>query len=170
MIVLGLILIIVAAAAVLFAVIATGTLTASPLSAVGITVSVTPLTMFIAGALALLLVVLGLALIGRGTKRSVHTRRELRHLRKERANQPAAAGAGAGGTTPTDDGERGAPCSRPGPGGPRRRPRPGATRHRRRRTREPAAGQRVPPSSPLSSLDEPAPRPPALTRHGSDPA
>ena len=50
MIVLGLILILVAAAAVLFAVIATGTLTASPLSAVGITVSVTPLTMFIAGA------------------------------------------------------------------------------------------------------------------------
>ena len=48
MIVLGLILILVAAAAVLFAVIATGTLTASPLSAVGITVSVTPLTMFIA--------------------------------------------------------------------------------------------------------------------------
>ncbi len=107
MIVLGLILILVAAAAVLFAVIATGTLTASPLSAVGITVSVTPLTMFIAGALALLLVVLGLALIGRGTKRSVHTRRELRHLRKERANQPAAAGAAAGGTTRTDAGNEG---------------------------------------------------------------
>src|SRR3954452_379562 len=71
MIVLGLILVIIAAVAVLFAVIATGTLTASPLSAVGITVSVTPLTMFIAGAVALLLVVLGLALIGRGTKRSV---------------------------------------------------------------------------------------------------
>ena len=107
MIVLGLILILVAAAAVLFAVIATGTLTASPLSAVGITVSVTPLTMFIAGAIALLLVVLGLALLSRGTKRSVHTRRELRHLRKERANQPAAAGAGAGGTTRTDTGNEG---------------------------------------------------------------
>jgi hypothetical protein len=107
MIVLGLILIIVAAVAVLFAVIATGTLTASPLSAVGITVSVTPLTMFVAGAVALLLVVLGLALISRGTKRSVHTRRELRHLRKERANQPAAAGAAAGGTTRTDTGDRG---------------------------------------------------------------
>ncbi len=104
MIVLGLILILVAAAAVLFAVIATGTLTASPLSAVGITFSVTPLTMFIAGAVALLLVMLGLALLSRGTKRSVHTRRELRHLRKERANQPAAAGAGAGGTTRTDTG------------------------------------------------------------------
>src|SRR4051812_12515697 len=107
MIVLGLILIIVAAVAVLFAVIATGTLTASPLSAVGITVSVTPLTMFVAGAVALLLVVLGLALISRGTKRSVHTRRELRHLRKERANQPAPAGAAAGGTTRTDTGDRG---------------------------------------------------------------
>jgi hypothetical protein len=106
MIVLGLILIIIAAVAVLFAVIATGTLTASPLSAVGITVSVTPLTMFVAGAVALLLVVLGLALVSRGTKRSVHTRRELRHLRKERANQPAAAGAAAGGTTQTDTGDR----------------------------------------------------------------
>jgi membrane protein implicated in regulation of membrane protease activity len=107
MIVLGLILIVVAAAAVLFAVVATGTLTASPLSAVGITVSVTPLTMFIAGAVALLLVVLGLALIGRGTKRSVHTRRELRHLRKEQANQPAAAGTGVGDTTRTDTGDEG---------------------------------------------------------------
>ena len=107
MIVLGLILILVAAAAVLFAVIATGTLTASPLSAVGITVSVTPLAMFVAGAVALLIVVLGLALISRGTKRSVHTRRELRHLRKERANQPAAAGAAAGGTTRTDTGGEG---------------------------------------------------------------
>ena len=127
MIVLGLILILVAAAAVLFAVIATGTLTASPLSAVGITVSVTPLTMFIAGAVALLLVVLGLALISRGTKRSVHTRRELRHLRKERANQPAAADAAAGGTTRTDAGTRARRASRPGPGGPQRRPRRGAT-------------------------------------------
>jgi hypothetical protein len=115
MIVLGLILILVAAAAVLFAVIATGTLTATPLSAVGITVSVTPLTMFIVGALALLLVVLGLALIGRGTKRSVHTRRELRHLRKERANQPAAAGAGAGGTTRTDTGNEGRRAADRGP-------------------------------------------------------
>ena len=145
MIVLGLILILVAAAAVLFAVIATGTLTASPLSAVGITVSVTPLTMFIAGAVALLLVVLGLALISRGTKRSVHTRRELRHLRKERANQPAAAGAAAGGTTRTDAGSGGAVQQT----GARRTAAPasrGATEHRRRGSREPAAGQRVPPA------------------------
>jgi hypothetical protein len=99
MIVLGLILIIIAAAAVLFAVIATGTLTASPLSAIGITVSVTPLTMFIAGAVSLLLVLLGLALISRGTKRSVHTRRELRQLRKEQTRQPAGAGTAAGGTS-----------------------------------------------------------------------
>jgi len=115
MIVLGLILILVAAATVLFAVIATGTLTASSLSAVGITVSVTPLTMFLAGAVALLLLVLGLALISRGTKRSVHTRRELRHLRKERANQPATAGAAAGGTTRTDTGAEGRRAADRGP-------------------------------------------------------
>ena len=149
MIVLGLILIVVAAAAVLFAVIATGTLTASPLSAVGITVSVTPLTMFIAGAVALLLVVLGLALISRGTKRSVHTRRELRHLRKERANQPAAAGAAAGGTTRTDTGSDRRAADR-GPGGPRTAsarsdaaPRP--------RSREPGPGATSTPRLPADS-------------------
>jgi len=50
MIVLGFILIVLAAGAVLFALIATGTLTAAPLSAIGVTVSVTPLAMFVAGA------------------------------------------------------------------------------------------------------------------------
>ena len=93
MIVLGLILIIVAAAAVLFALASGGTLTASPLTAIGVTVNVTPLAMFVAGAVSLLLVVLGLALISRGTKRSVHTRRELRQLRKGQAKQPATAAA-----------------------------------------------------------------------------
>jgi membrane protein implicated in regulation of membrane protease activity len=93
MIVLGLILIIVAVAAVLFALASGGTLTASPLTAIGVTVNVTPLAMFVAGAVSLLLVVLGLALISRGTKRSVHTRRELRQLRKGQAKQPATTAA-----------------------------------------------------------------------------
>lgn len=104
MIVLGFILIVLAAGAVLFALIATGTLTAAPLSAVGVTVSVTPLAMFIAGAVSLLLVVLGLALISRGTKRSVHTRRELRQLRKGQTNQPTTADAAGTGTSRTTDG------------------------------------------------------------------
>ena len=93
MIVLGFILIIVAAAAVLFALASGGTLTASPLTAIGVTVNVTPLAMFVAGAVSLLLVVLGLALISRGTKRSVHTRRELRQLRKGQSTQPATTPA-----------------------------------------------------------------------------
>ena len=93
MIVLGFILIIVAAAAVLFALASGGTLTASPLTAIGVTVNVTPLAMFVAGAVSLLLVVLGLALISRGTKRSVHTRRELRQLRKGQSTQPATTRA-----------------------------------------------------------------------------
>jgi membrane protein implicated in regulation of membrane protease activity len=104
MIVLGFILIVLAAGAVLFALIATGTLTAAPLSAVGVTVSVTPLAMFVAGAVSLLLVVLGLALISRGTKRSVHTRRELRQLRKGQVNQPTAADAAGAGTSRATDG------------------------------------------------------------------
>ena len=107
MIVLGLILIIVAAAAVLFALASGGTLTASPLTAIGVTVNVTPLAMFVAGAVSLLLVVLGLALISRGTKRSVHTRRELRQLRKGQAAQPATTSApdrSAGQTEPRPGG------------------------------------------------------------------
>ena len=126
MIVLGLILIVVAAAAVLFAVAASGTLTAAPLTAIGVTVTVTPLTMFVAGAVALLLVVLGLGLISRGTKRSVHTRRELRQLRKEQANQPAAtpdrgadrsgtqADVRPGSTTAENAGTRGSSSDAPG--------------------------------------------------------
>ena len=106
MIVLGLILIIVAAAAVLFALASGGTLTASPLTAIGVTVNVTPLAMFVAGAVSLLLVVLGLALISRGTKRSVHTRRELRQLRKGQA-KPAA-------TTPAPDRSGSEAEARPG--------------------------------------------------------
>ena len=117
MIVLGFILIIVAAAAVLFALASGGTLTASPLTAIGVTVNVTPLAMFVAGAVSLLLVVLGLALISRGTKRSVHTRRELRQLRKGQSTQPATtpapdrsaaeAEARPGGTTAESAGTRG---------------------------------------------------------------
>jgi len=106
MIVLGLILIIVAAAAVLFALASGGTLTASPLTAIGVTVNVTPLAMFVAGAVSLLLVVLGLALISRGTKRSVHTRRELRQLRKGQSIQPA--------TTPAPDRSAAEAKARPG--------------------------------------------------------
>jgi len=106
MIVLGFILIIVAAAAVLFALASGGTLTASPLTAIGVTVNVTPLAMFVAGAVSLLLVVLGLALISRGTKRSVHTRRELRQLRKGQATQPA--------TTPAPDRSAAEAEARPG--------------------------------------------------------
>ena len=106
MIVLGLILIIVAAAAVLFALASGGTLTASPLTAIGVTVNVTPLAMFVAGAVSLLLVVLGLALISRGTKRSVHTRRELRQLRKGQSTQPA--------TTPAPDRSAAEAEARPG--------------------------------------------------------
>ncbi len=124
MIVLGFILIIVAAAAVLFALASGGTLTASPLTAIGVTVNVTPLAMFVAGAVSLLLVVLGLALISRGTKRSVHTRRELRQLRKGQAKQPATtpapdrsgaqAEARPGGTAAESAGTRGGTSDGPG--------------------------------------------------------
>ena len=152
MIVLGLILIIVAAAAVLFALASGGTLTASPLTAIGVTVNVTPLAMFVAGAVSLLLVVLGLALISRGTKRSVHTRRELRQLRKGQSRSPPPlrppTGPPPGGAPPRRHrrGERGDPWQHLG------RPRRGAPDDRRRRGHRPPGRQRVPAGAALTAL------------------
>lgn len=89
MIVLGIILILLAAGAATFAAIATGAATqAVELSAVGMSVTLTPLALFVSGAVALLLLVLGLWLVARGTRRKAQTRRELRQLRKEQAATP----------------------------------------------------------------------------------
>ena len=153
MIVLGFILIIVAAAAVLFALASGGTLTASPLTAIGVTVNVTPLAMFVAGAVSLLLVVLGLALISRGTKRSVHTRRELRSSARSSPSSPpplppptvpaAEAEARPGGTAAESAGTRGSTSD-----GARR----GAPDDRRRREQRPPGRQRVPAGAALIAL------------------
>jgi hypothetical protein len=83
---LGLALILIAAGATVFAVIASAsTSTAIELTAFNVTISVTPLALFIAGALVVVLGVLGLALISRGTRRSARTHKELKALRKENA-------------------------------------------------------------------------------------
>ena len=91
MIVLGLLLILVAAGAAGFAVMApsAGAQTIE-VSALGFKVAASPLAMFIAGAVSVVLLGLGFALISRGARRKARSRKELRQLRKEQA----AAGAG----------------------------------------------------------------------------
>lgn len=92
MIVFGLLLILIAAGAAVFAVMApAGTVQTIELSALGVTVSASPLAMFVAGALAVLLFTVGLALINRGARRRSSSRKELRELRKGQAEAAATA-------------------------------------------------------------------------------
>jgi hypothetical protein len=82
-------------------VIASGTIsTAIALTGFGVTISATPLALFIAGALSVFLFAVGFALVSRGTRRRARTHRELKQLRKD---QPTPA---AGGSTADDTAER----------------------------------------------------------------
>ena len=86
MIALGLALVLIAAGTTAFAVVASTTSSAAgPLTAFGVTVSASPLAIFVAGALAVVLLGLGFALISRGTRRTARTRKELKQLRKDNA-------------------------------------------------------------------------------------
>ena len=86
MIVLGLLLILVAAGVTVFVVIApTATSQIIEVPAGAITVSTSPLAMFLAGAASLILLGLGYALVSGGTRRKARSRKELRQLRKEQA-------------------------------------------------------------------------------------
>jgi len=103
MIVLGVLLILVAVGAGGFAVIASTTTTQMiELTALGVKVSVSPLALFVAGALSVVLLGLGLAMTSRGMRRTVSSRRELRQLRREQAT----AGAGASASASTNTNER----------------------------------------------------------------
>jgi len=91
---LGLALTLVAAGATVFAVIATATTsTTIALSALGVTISASPLDLFIAGALSVVLLVLGFTLISRGTRRKARTHKELKSLRKDKATAETKAAA-----------------------------------------------------------------------------
>jgi hypothetical protein len=91
---LGLALTLVAAGATVFAVIATAT-SSTPihLTALGVTISASPLDLFIAGALSVVLLGLGFSLISKGTRRSARTHKELRSLRKDKAATAKQAAA-----------------------------------------------------------------------------
>lgn len=113
MIVLGLLLIAIAAGAAVVVVLAPTT-TSQVIDLNVIEVNASPLAMFVAGALAVVLLGLGLALVSRGARRSAASRRELRELRKgqvaadaragKHSSQPTAQQEGkAAGMNPTPD-------------------------------------------------------------------
>jgi len=86
MIVLGLLLIVAAVGATVFAVMApSATNETIVVTALGVKVSASPLAMFIAGAVSVALLGLAYVLISRGTRRKARSRKELRQLRKEQA-------------------------------------------------------------------------------------
>jgi len=83
MIALGVLLILIAAGvAVVLAAARDATSQLFDLTAVGVTVSASPLALFIAGAVSVILIGLGLALINGGARRKASSRRELRDLRR----------------------------------------------------------------------------------------
>lgn len=102
MLVLGLVLIVLAAAATAFAFLASNVGHANVgLSAYGISLGVSPSTIFLAGAVSLLLLLAGIALIRSGARRKARERRELKRLRKQQgpsASPPASSAPGSPGS------------------------------------------------------------------------
>jgi len=97
MIVLGLLLILAAVAATVFAVMApSGAEQTIEVSALGFKLLASPLAMFVAGALSVILLGIGFALINRGARRKASSRKELRELRKGQADAAATPSAEAG--------------------------------------------------------------------------
>jgi hypothetical protein len=91
---LGLALTLVAAGATVLAVVSSASSsTAIALTAFGVRVSASALDLFVAGALAAMMLGLGLALISRGARRSARTHRELKLLRKDKAMAATKAAA-----------------------------------------------------------------------------
>jgi membrane protein implicated in regulation of membrane protease activity len=106
MIVIGVLLILIAVGATVFALVApSGVAQTIEVTALGFKVSASPLAMFFAGAAAVTLLSLGFVMVSRGTRRKAGARKELHHLRKEQAagaNAPTAEGEGR----PRRDGPR----------------------------------------------------------------
>ena len=122
MVVIGVLLVLIAAGAVALVLMAPdATTTVIELSAIGITVNATPLALFVGGAVSLALFGLGFPMITQGIRRKAKRRKELHGLRKEQAatssRKPASSSTStpssastpaAASTTPTEE-----PSSRP---------------------------------------------------------
>ena len=109
MIALGLALILIAGGTTVFTAIAsTASSTATPLTAFNITISASPVDMFVAGALSVALLALGLTLISRGARRGARRHKELKQLRKDNASATIRATAGSSDHS-SDGGAEGSP-------------------------------------------------------------
>jgi hypothetical protein len=99
MIVLGLVLILVAGGSVVFALASSSNYsTQIPLHGIGLSFTATPLAIYLAGAVSVILLGLGFALILRGTGRGWgrhKEHKELKQLRKKNANAPTGTTDGS---------------------------------------------------------------------------
>jgi hypothetical protein len=97
MIVIGLVLILAAGATAVFAGVASANSSVVvDMHGMGVAISATPLAMYVAGALSVVLIGLGFALISGGARRKVGARKELRRLRKGQAVADAGTSNGTG--------------------------------------------------------------------------
>lgn len=86
MIVLGLLLVVLAGATGAFAVFgSSSTAQMVHLEGIGLSISASPLAIYLAGAVSVVLIGLGFSLIRRGTRHKASSRKELRELRKAAA-------------------------------------------------------------------------------------
>jgi hypothetical protein len=103
---LGVVIILLVALVTVFAVIASGTVsTGIALTGLGITITARPISLFVAGALSVVLLGVGISLVSRGTRRKAGKRKELKTLRKEHA-APATQTTDNRGGVRTDEGTR----------------------------------------------------------------
>ena len=94
MIVLGVLMVVIAASAVALVLVAPDAMSSViELTAIGVTVKASPLALFVAGAVSLALFGLGFPMITQGIRRKAKRRKELHQLRKEQAT--------SGGSNPT---------------------------------------------------------------------
>ena len=117
MIVLGLLLILVAAGIAVFALVSSSNYTAQiPLHGLGLSFTATPLTVYLAGAASVIFIGLGLALILRGTGREWGRHKEHRELKQLRKKDATAEARTADDSTAKSDSTAKIPDSRTGNG------------------------------------------------------
>lgn len=96
MIVIGVLLILIAAAAVVFALMApSGAEHTIEVTALGFKVSTSPPAMFFAGAATVVLLSIGFVMVSRGARRKASSRKELHQLRKEQTTAVPTTPPGA---------------------------------------------------------------------------
>ena len=99
MIVIGVLLVLIAAGAVALVLMAPDAMSnAIELTAIGVTVNASPLALFVGGAVTLALFALGFPMITQGIRRNAKKRKELHELRKERAAGTASTPAATSST------------------------------------------------------------------------